>query len=277
MPDKAEDRPVWDAEAYDRSRSQLLKLKSGLPREGFESLAKEVIKRVAEREVANPIESPSRDQVEHLCHALLCDEEKAGARFVEDAQLAGASFESVHLDYLAEAARLLGEWWDDDLVSFAEVTLGTSRMYGIMRAVRPSPAVRHKSEVSTYTEEQPSACFASVPGETHTLGLRMAAELFEDDGWNIDLKIGSTHNELVDEIRRSGRRLVGLSVAGLHSISALSQLVLALRIENPELRIFVGGNGIECDRKSIALLGVDAMASDIRSAKHFMRKLWASL
>ena len=43
MPDKAEDRPVWDVEAYDRSRSQLLKLKSGLPREGFESLAKEVI------------------------------------------------------------------------------------------------------------------------------------------------------------------------------------------------------------------------------------------
>jgi methanogenic corrinoid protein MtbC1 len=56
--------------------------------------------------------------------------------------------------------------------------------------------------------------FASVPGDQHTLGIRMAADLFRNDGWEIVLKIGLSQDELIADIRKRPRCIVGLSIGG---------------------------------------------------------------
>lgn len=45
-----------------------------------------------------------------------------------------------------------------------------------------------------------SALFATVPGETHTLGITMAADLFWDHGRRIDLRTGLDHDALIDAV-----------------------------------------------------------------------------
>ena len=95
---------------------------------------------------------------------------------------------------------MLGTWWEEDRVSFVEVTVGTSRMYAIMRALR------RQMPLASHIHSK-SAIFASVPGETHVLGVRMAADLLRKEGWDIELKIGRTHEELVVEMTNSGSRI----------------------------------------------------------------------
>ncbi len=185
-----------DLGLYSQSQAKIRMLKSRLPEDSVESLAREVIRRLAEQDIDASVEAPSDDQLEHLCHALLSGDDHAGTQFIRDVRTEGASVEVVYLRYLAQAARMLGEWWEEDLVSFGEVTLGTSRMYAIMRALR-------RESLNEHTSPNRSAVFASVPGETHTLGVRMAADLFRKDGWDIELMVGMSHEELVSEIRRS--------------------------------------------------------------------------
>lgn len=259
-----------DAELYARSQKQLLAFKSQLPAASVEGLAREVIRRLSEREAESSVEAPSENQIEHLCHALLSEDANAGAAFIQDARTVGASIEAVYLKYLAGAARMLGMWWDEDFVSFAEVTLGTSRMYAIMRALR------YEIRVPTVAGP-PTAIFASVPGETHTLGVRMAADLFRMDGWKIDLKIAESHDALVTSIVESETRLIGLSAGGAHSLQALSQLIIALRIRVPTARVFVSGQAIEEAASAIELIDVDGVADDIDTAKELMGSLWQTL
>lgn len=256
-----------DSELYVRSQTQLLQLKSQLGRTSVEDLAWEVIKRLSSASGPKAIDQPSADQIEHLCHALLCENELAGAQFIQDAQSEGASIEAVYLNYLAPAARTLGEWWNDDLVTFTDVTLGTSRMYAIMRALR------HQFSSGIQVDVK-SAVFVSVPGETHTLGVSMAADLFQKMGWDIDLKIGRLHDELIAEIAQTDAAIIGISFGGEHSLSALARLVIAIRIVKPHTFVVVSGSMVDETRQAIELMDVDGLASDIDDAKHLMNALW---
>lgn len=257
-----------DIDFYTRFQSQFLK--SQLPSVSVANLAREVIQRLAEQDEELPIEAPSDDQIEHLCFALMADDHLAGATFISDVRGAGASIDAVYLKYLARAARKLGDWWDDDLVSFTEVTLGTSRMYAIMRSMRRQMPLKLGRVLK-------SAIFVSVPDENHTLGVRMAADLFRKDGWDIDLLIDEDHDSLVSYIVQSGVPIVGISAGGQHSLQALSQLIVALRIKSPSTALFISGHITEEAKDEIKLLGVDGIANDIDSAWALMSDIWDTL
>lgn len=259
-----------DVDVYVRSQSELRLLKSQLPESSVESLAREVIRRLADRESRETNARASDKQIELLCNALLSEDDRAGAEFIQELNTDGVPPEVVYLEYLARAARRLGKWWEEDLISFTNVTVGTSRMYAIMRGMQ------HRF-ISTPAHSEKSALFASVPGETHTLGVRMAADLFRRDGWDIDLKIGLSHDDLVAEIKASDTTIIGISAAGYHSINALSQLVIALRISNPSAKVFVSGFAAEKVPDAISLMGVDGSVSDIEAARALMAALWGEL
>ncbi|MBT8414327.1 MAG: cobalamin B12-binding domain-containing protein [Boseongicola sp.] len=256
-----------DVDVYARSQAELRDLKSQLPEDTVENLAREVLRRLASRGTPNSINTPTDEAIAQLCHALLSEDDADGVRFIQTIETDGATIEVVYLQYLARAAQMLGTWWENDQISFMSVTLGTSRMYAIMRSMQHRFVVRK-------TGAKRSALFASVPDETHTLGVRMAADLFRRDGWDITLKLGLTHDELVAHVEGSDAVLIGVSAAGEHSIRALSQLVIALRISNPNAKIFVSGNVINEASDKIALMGLDGAVSDIQSAREVMKKLW---
>lgn len=198
----------------------------------------------------------SPDQTEHLAHALLSDDE-----------VAGATIGIVYLTYLAGAARLMGEWWNNGDVTFVEVAIGTSRIQSIMRT-------SNHHFMSKDGANKKSAVFATVPGETHTLGVRIAADLFRKEGWDIDLKIGRSHDELVGEIERKGHRLIGLSSSGRHSSAALARLVAALESRIPGAAIVVSGVVADDEKDLRSLLGIDSIASDVPTARAALDRLW---
>ena len=257
----------FDVGKYVRSQTGLRQLKSTLPEHSVEQLAREVLRRLASHSGETVSFAPPKDEIEHLCNALLSENDNAAAEFIQDLRSEGVSIETAYLVYLAGAARLLGEWWESDKVSFTAVTLGTSRMYGIMRALR------HQFGAARAAVKR-SAVFVSVPGETHVLGVRMAADLFRKEGWEIDLIIDKPHDELVDEVSQSRAIIIGISAGGEHAVEALSKLMIALRISNPNAWIFVSGNIVDEARDAIELMDPDGMVTTIEDAKKILNGIW---
>ena len=255
---------------YRQSERDIRKLKLSVPSTVLGVLSLEVIRRLAEREAELPgIEDiPDEGDIEVLCLALIAEhDETAAADIINSALTQGMTLETVYLKYLAEAARMLGAWWEEDRVNFVEVTYGTGRMVAIMRSLR------HMFPRVTNGKDR-SAVFASAPGETHVLGVRMAADLFRKDGWHVKLLVGLDHDELVAEIERSPAGVVGLSAGGHHSIAALTRLVLALHVACPQKSIVICGKITDETSELISLMGVDGVARDMDEARLLMGNLW---
>lgn len=257
---------------YTQLQSDVLKLKSRLPPDAVGDIVGEVLARVTTKRhlTRNTVHQPGRRKVEALCYALISDDPQEGATFIQDVRDDGAALDSIYLDYLAEAAAILGEWWDEDHVSFHEVTIASSRIYAILREYS-------YLFVSHYPVEVKSAIFATVPGEIHTLGVRMAADLFAKDGWNIVVKTGRTHEELMQEICDDPCRILGLSAGGVHSAAALTRLVMALRISRPDLRIFLSGQITKAASDLVAMMELDGVAADVEQARQALRRVWSEL
>ena len=268
----AQDGRAHDAlhfDVYARSKTNISRLKARLPDEIVANLAREVIRRVVSKasEVENVVAAPSQSTLEKLSEALISNDELAGANLILELRSEGQSEEAIYLSHLAAAARLLGEWWEEDRIDFNKVTLGTGRIFAIMRGMRhlfePAPIAQHKT-----------ALFASTPGEDHTLGVRMAADLFRKEGWDITLKVGLGHDALVAEIEQSNIRIIGLSIGGEHSTEALTKLVVALNINCPHVSIFVSGQNIESVQSILDLMELSGTGSDIVSAQKQLNDLW---
>lgn len=241
-----------------------------MPEGSFSFLASEVLNRVSQHAALTTQKQVKTTdaEIEELARALISQKSDAGSQFIYGLQNTGASVEDVYLSYLAHAARKLGTWWEEDRVSLLDVTVGTGRIYAIMRAMADLidlPDIHHNK----------TAVFSAVPGETHTLGVRMAADLFRKSGWEIDLKIGMTHDDLVANLAKSNHVLIGLSGGGEHCIVEMARLVVALRISNPKALIFVSGNIVNESREIIEAMDVDAFSNEFEEAQAQMDRLWA--
>ena len=113
------------------------------------------------------------------------------SEFIERARAQGASVETVNLAYLAEAAGKMGVWWEEDEVSFVDVTFGTGQIYAITRGLKTLFCV----PLANLT--QPQAFFAAVPGEDHFLGVSMAADLFRKHSWDVEFRGDLDHDAIV--------------------------------------------------------------------------------
>ena len=212
-----------------------------------------------------PKRPPCPDQIDALCTALLARDDSEAVTLIEAAQRRGASHEMLCESYLADASRRLGEWWTDDRVSFYQVTLAAGRIYAILRILRlqsclPMPDLAR------------SAIFANVPGDDHTLGITIAADLARDRGWDIELFLGRSHDDLVSDLARRDAPLIGLSAGSRRSLPALVRLIVALRLTKPATRLFVCGQIAAPDRDIdlVGVAGVDAVAADFDAAIAFM-------
>lgn len=270
MSDQNSPRAARDEARYRQVQTDVLQLKARLPEADVGDIVSEVLNRVTALRKVNGdrVNLPTREKVEKLCYALISDDMNEGAAFIHDVQEEGATLEAVYLNYLAEAAGVLGEWWDDDHVTFLEVTIGSSRIYAIMRDLGYLFVPDRLVEVK-------SAIFATTPNETHVLGVQMAADLFGTEGWNIDVMTGLSHEALVQQITQSPYHILGLSAGGAHSAGALARLIVAVRLARPDMRIFLSGQIVQACPDLVTVMDLDGAADDIEDAKRILQDLWS--
>jgi len=229
-------------------------------------LAKEVVARLARRG-GGPVDDLPQDAgngVDAFCTALLDPEQSRSLDLARRAVRDGIEFDRLCETRLAPAARRLGEMWEEDQLSFAEVTLAASRLFFILRALspRPQPAADARSAV-----------FSAPPGDEHLLGVTMAAERARAAGWHVDLVVGESHDEIIRRVAAAQPDVVGLAAGSARTLTALSRLVVALRVSVPHVPLVICGSDAGRIGDARHIVGADAVAEGFTAALAEMHRL----
>lgn len=266
-----DDTPAIDAETYQRATGLFQNKRTFLPPERVQLLASEVVHRLSQ--LGRPaiiVEAAKIDTgtVDDSCNLLLRQDTTAPLSFIAELQRRGASPQTLRYGLIAGAARRLGERWDRDEIGFMDVTIATGRLYGLIRAIKAD-----NGDVGESDRADRRALFASVPGETHTIGISLAAETFRDAGWEIDLQISETHDDLIDHVTATKPMVIGLSLSSERRLPDLIRLVLALRIVAPLSTIGVAPALDMPDDEIFGLVDVDLIFRDARRALNDLERL----
>lgn len=233
-------------------------------------LAKEVVRRLAFRIPSDdPVFGmPDDVLVTEFCEALLSEDETLADRIIQGAQDDGVSLEAIYLGYLAGASRYLGEQWDRDDISFMDVSKGTGRIYRIIRGLR------HKiAPLVLEGRRRTPALFALAPGETHTIGIEIAADLFRRDGGEVDVCLNKTHDEILELAETRHYSVIVLAAHSDRIVGSLLQLAVALRISQPLTPFALAGNLVEQLPEVKVMIGAELVLTDIKTAIPELQRL----
>lgn len=225
-----------------------------------------------ERSLAGTLFGPSAKRTSHrfseqeiVEFTRLCISEKTTRllRIIDRQLAAGHSVESIYIEMLAPAARLLGVYWETDEADFVAVTMGLWRIQEILRelTVRVPPPRAKGSGLR-------SALLSPMPGDQHSLGTLMLADLFERNGWQTDVLLEPSVAELTAKCASQAYDIVALTITCDCSSARLGQLITSLRTVavNRHLKIMVGGQAINSQPHLAVECGADATAVDASSA-----------
>lgn len=201
--------------------------------------------------------------IQRFTELVLRGDEEHVARFVSELTLRGVPVETVYLDLLAPTARALGDLWADDACDFMDVTLALGRM---QRALRELGSMTGGAVGDAAHERR--VLLACVPGEQHTLGMFMVAELFLRDAWNVSAGPPLSEPELLQSVRDGWFDVIGFSIACGDRVSTLKHQLAKVRraSRNPDVVLMVGGRVFTDDPTLVARVGADGYAPDAREA-----------
>lgn len=206
---------------------------------------------------------PDVKDIDMLASSAIRDDAQQLLAQVEAQMARGISLESMLVDMLAPAARLLGEWWEQDACDFIDVTMGLWRLQEVVHDIAGRAGAQ-----ATRASNCRTALFSVAPGDDHAFGSLMVEEMFRHAGWSGRTARNHSADQLVAEVRQHYFDLVALTVSTDRHIDALAELIAAMRNAscNPDIIIMVGGWMFNQDASLCDHVGADASAPDGRSA-----------
>jgi methanogenic corrinoid protein MtbC1 len=202
----------------------------------------------------------------HLADMAIQSDARHLADISELAMSEGLSFETLMLDVMAPAARILGERWEDDRADFIEVTLG---LWRLQELVHELASRRCGADTGPVMHERRILC-AVAPGDDHSFGSLLLEEMFRRAGWSSSGLRGASRAQLLRQVSEGWFEIIALTVSVERNSAVLTDLVADLRAAscNPGVSIMVGGPVFN-DHASLAdEIGADATASNARAALH---------
>lgn len=175
----------------------------------------------------------------------------------------GLELDSVLVDLIGPAARHLGQQWEDDRMSFADVTLGLMRMHELIHTLGYE---YHAGPQEAGVVRR--VMLASAPGSQHILGLSIVSEFFRKAGWQVVLEVSPSQAELCRAVTNEWFDLVGLSVALDAQLPGLPGLVAALKsaARNPATPILLGGPVFSLRSLQAGAFGAQGICLDARES-----------
>lgn len=220
-------------------------------------------------ESAEPCAVVAPGDVEAFTGIVLGSDDDEALAAVESHLARGVPVETVFVELLAPTAHRLGEMWTQDRCDFTDVTLGLGRLQRVLREVSAglSPA-GGAVDVGEPAEGARRILLLPSPGEQHTFGLVMVAELFRRAGWEVcggPWEAASDAARLVDS---EWFDVVGFSLAAEMHVDALAECIGVVRqaSRNGQVGIMVGGPVFRSRPELANRVGADLTAVDGREA-----------
>ena len=199
---------------------------------------------------------------------LVLDDGVAADLFLRTLRDRDFSEETLVLGLLTETARHLGGLWDDDRLSFVDVTIGVARLQKIL-------CIFSGASEAVVSSSRQRAALCAMTGETHIFGLDMVACFMRRAHWDVDLHKNVETADVVDLVRHDWFAVMGFTLSSEPGLDALCRAIQSGRAAslNPEIGILVGGPLFRQKPGLVAQVGADAMAEDAASATLLAKKL----
>ncbi len=162
---------------------------------------------------------------------------------------------------IPQVARDLGQMWCDDLISFAEVTIGTARLQSLLRQI----SVGWHSDVSCRRDEK-TVLVIVPPQAQHTLGPAILVSQLRRRGVSVRILVGATPAQVSTNLRRSPVDAVFMSLTCLEMLDSLRSIVNQVRKGHIYTPVVIGGPAISLTTVVCATTGADHATSDLDEA-----------
>lgn len=208
---------------------------------GVSALARSALDRLTRTELAVAGNTPPLDRLEanvgEFAAAIVAGDMDTARGEVQRLIAIGASYEWISDRLIAEAARYLGQKWEESSLSFIQVSLGISELLRINTELRRQTRGR-------FVSDGVLALFATIQGQSHNLGIILAAEAFRQHGWDVEMMLDAPIDSIVIEARVSTPAFVGLTVGRNDRKADISRLLRLLKEQDPPIRTMLGGHGV---------------------------------
>lgn len=222
--------------------------------------------------LVNPPDDPSDDggRIDRFVEAILGGSLDTARRFIQSERDAGLSLDAVFLDLLTPAARRLGQYWEEDVADFSEVTIGMSQLQNLLRELSPASDLSHD-----LAPKDRRILLASVPGDQHTFGVFMVEEFFRRDGWDVVTCVLESSEDLQDLVASESFAVVGFSISRDELVEQLASDIHKIYkgSRNQAIRVLVGGRCLLETPDLVKRTGADATAADAREAVRLANEL----
>ena len=201
--------------------------------------------------------------VEELARLVVQNGLPEATALIEKLLAGGTPMETVFLSVLAPAARRLGTAWDNDAISFVEVTIGLSRLQQLLRGLSPT-----FETLRTGSPHGHRALLMAASGDQHSFGLFMVEVFFRRAGWDVVSGASLPFNELLDIVRRDWIDVIGISKSCGDLLDTLASDITSLRraSRNKNVTVMVGGAAFDGHPERITRVGADLTAPDGQEA-----------
>lgn len=164
------------------------------------------------------------------------------------------------MEELAYQACLAGALWEEDELSFCEVTARVAHLQMIARRLFSN--IIHKASC-----HEKSILLMPCPGETHVFGLQLLGAAFRAAGWAATMSAAKSESPSA-LLEHSYYDVVGLSLSRERLLPLLRDEITHLRraSRNQSLRVLVGGPCFDRGDADAESVGADAYAPDAWSA-----------
>jgi methylmalonyl-CoA mutase cobalamin-binding subunit len=174
------------------------------------------------------------------------------------------------IDHVVPAvARLLGQRWADDDLSFVEVTIGSARLQEEVRGLIAKEKANGPDHIGApLCGKSAQRVLMVIPrAEEHTLGPFVAAHQFRRFGYDVDTAVDQSAKQIAIMLKQHRYCMVGLTTAGLKSLASTRDLVDIIRRTVAEgTPIVLGGSLITTEQNLKAETGVDYVVHSVRDA-----------
>jgi MerR family transcriptional regulator, light-induced transcriptional regulator len=167
----------------------------------------------------------------------------AGAyRLASGALAEGMSVPELYQRVIAPAMHEIGELWAKGALTVADEHLATSLTHRVLAALRPPIRLKADATEAGAGPVRGRVVLAAVEGEQHALGLRMAADVLEEVGYEV-IYLGADvpTDALLQAIASFSPDRLALSATMPELAPRLEEVAATVRGAHPELEVLVGG------------------------------------
>lgn len=197
-------------------------------------------------------------EIDEFIHLLFHHDTDVAIKYLTTLRATGAPLAAIYLDLLAPAARQVGEMWENDECSFADVTIVVCRMHQVL--LEFSRCFDAPAESS---DKNRNVLLLPAPGEQHTFGLLMVIEFLRREAWNCFSGTPTDLSESQKIINAQTYKVIGLSVSADRHIDSTRSLIqwIRKRSRNSGAAVIIGGDAVNRDPDLVGIVGADTSAS----------------